>query len=267
MKFYFPQWQGSGYTNEIELGARTLRDYFADDSIQEIPLSDVPLVAVNHINGFDALQAQLTHFKTIIQQEKPETIFTIGGDCGLEIIPVSYLNDQLNGDLAVLWFDAHADLNIPEESPSKNFHGMPLRTLLGEGNATFTNLLFQPITDQQIFYLGLRDVDAAEQQRMEQGGIYYDAELNIENLIETIMQRGFNHIYIHFDLDSLNPAAFDWTKYQVPAGLDIDEVASGIEQLSETFQLAGFSILEATATQVEQLAPIEALLEQWRRYS
>lgn len=265
MKFYFPQWQGSGYTNEIEIGARTLRNYFADVEMVEVPLFDAPLEISNDIKGFHALLAQLSHFKNVVQQKNPDSIFTIGGDCGLEIVPVSYLNQKYDGDLAVLWFDAHADLNVPGESPSKNFHGMPLRTLLGEGDAAFTELLFQPITDAQIFYLGLRDTDPAERQRIEQGGVFNSKQLIINDLIGKIMARGFNNIYIHLDLDVLDPAQFADTKYQVAEGMDIDEVESVIEQLCETFNLAGFSILEATATELEQLAPIESLLQQWLR--
>ncbi len=263
MKFYFPQWQGSGYTNEIEIGARTLRNYFADTDLVEVPLSDAPLEISNDIKGFHTLLAQLSHFKNVVQQKDPDAIFTIGGDCGLEIVPVSYLNQKYDGDLAVLWFDAHADLNVPEESPSKNFHGMPLRTLLGEGDAAFTDLLFQPITDAQIFYLGLRDTDPAERQRIEQGGIFYQKNLVIHALINAILERGFNHIYIHLDFDVLDPAQFADTKYQVAGGVEVDELAGAIEQLCETFNPVGFSLLEATATETEQLTKIRPLLDLW----
>ena len=57
----------------------------------------------------------------------------IGGTCGAEIAPVAYLNNHYESDLAILWFDAHGDLNTPKTSLSGHFHGMVLRTLLGEG--------------------------------------------------------------------------------------------------------------------------------------
>ncbi|MGY0038106.1 arginase family protein [Pedobacter sp. NJ-S-72] len=98
-------------------------------------------------------------FKDIISEIHPTKISTIGGDCGIEIMPISYLNKIYNGNLSIIWIDAHADLNTPESSPSKTFHGMPLRTLLGDGNKQFKELLFSTIKPEQISFIGLRDLD------------------------------------------------------------------------------------------------------------
>jgi arginase len=49
--------------------------------------------------------------------------------------PVSAALARHGDGLAVVWFDAHGDLNTPESSPSGAFHGMVLRTLLGQGPA------------------------------------------------------------------------------------------------------------------------------------
>ena len=64
-------------------------------------------------------------------KKKPDKILTVGGGCGIEIPIVSYFSEKYK-NLDVLWFDAHGDLNTPESSPSKYFHGMPLRFLLEE---------------------------------------------------------------------------------------------------------------------------------------
>jgi arginase len=56
--------------------------------------------------------------------------------------PISYLNKLYGGDLAVVWFDAHGDLNSPATSVSQNFHGMPLRCLLGDGEETLKSACF-----------------------------------------------------------------------------------------------------------------------------
>ena len=62
----------------------------------------------------------------------PDVVVTVGGTCGVEAAPVAYLNERYRGDLAVVWYDAHGDLNAPATSPSGHFHGMVLRTLLGD---------------------------------------------------------------------------------------------------------------------------------------
>jgi arginase len=50
-------------------------------------------------------------------------VVTVGGTCGVEAAPVAYLNERYAGDLAIVWFDAHGDLNAPDTSPSGHFHG------------------------------------------------------------------------------------------------------------------------------------------------
>lgn len=51
-------------------------------------------------------------------------ILTIGGDCGVELQPIGAARRRYGADLAVVWFDAHPDLNTPQSSHSAAFHGM-----------------------------------------------------------------------------------------------------------------------------------------------
>ena len=162
MIFINPQWQGSGLTNELKVGAETLDIFFKDYEKTTIPLSDKELTEINGIKCFKPILEQTNIFRNIISKKEPLKISTIGGDCGIEIIPISYLNKTTQGDLCIIWIDAHADLNTPESSPSKTYHGMPLRTLLGEGNDQIDELLFSTIKPEQICFVGLRDVDEPE---------------------------------------------------------------------------------------------------------
>jgi arginase len=142
MIFINPQWQGSGTTDELKVGAETLKFYFKDYTITEIPLSTKELKTIDNIKSFEPILEQTIHFKQSVAESKPKKITTIGGDCAIEIIPISYLNKLYQGDICIVYIDAHADINTPESSPSKDFHGMPLRVLLGDRNKKFINLLF-----------------------------------------------------------------------------------------------------------------------------
>jgi len=121
MKIYFPQWQGSGTGKNIESGAKTVLDYVDNSEFIQVPLSDIVAgekgTKKHDINNYDAITEQLSRLKKVIQETEPETIQTIGGDCGLEIVPVSYLNKKYP-NLGVIWFDAHADINKPCDSAS-----------------------------------------------------------------------------------------------------------------------------------------------------
>jgi len=263
MKIYFPQWQGSGNGKNIESGAQTVLNYLNDPSFVSIPLSQITAGEKGEkkygIHNYEAIVEQLMRFKTSLEKKNPETLQIIGGDCGLEIVPVSYLNKKYQ-DLGVIWFDAHADINRPCDSASCNFHGMPLRTLLGEGEEKMHPLLSSTIKTSQIHYVGLRDIDATEQIRIDEGNIYAPKKLNIPELVATLQQKDITHLYLHFDFDCLEPRDYDKTYYQVPNGTTIREAEDCIKELQKNFAVVGSSVLESVTTTISELQPIENIL-------
>ena len=264
MKIYFPQWQGAGIGAGIEAGAKTVLDYLNDLEFEAIPLSTIPAGAkgkqFHAINNYEAITEQLSRFKKELITRQPETLKTIGGDCGLEIVPVSYLN-QKYPNLGVIWFDAHADINKPCDSSSCNFHGMPLRTLLGEGEPAMNDLLCSTIDQSQIHYVGLRDIDATEKTRLEAGNIYHSRTLDIPDLIRTLKAKKITHLYLHFDFDCLEPTDYDKTYYNVPEGTTIKEAVACIQSLQGAFTISGSSVLESTTIIQEELKPIQPIID------
>ncbi len=263
MKIYFPQWQGSGTGQNIETGAATVLKYVADADFEHIPLSNLPSGLSNqkkyHINNYAAITEQLMRLKDHLAKKQPKTLQIIGGDCGLEIVPVSYLNQKYS-NLGVIWFDAHADINRPCDSASCNFHGMPLRTLLGEGEEEMEPLLFEPISEDQIHYVGLRDIDPEEQLRIDKGNIYHPKTVDIEDLIATLKSKNIKQLYVHFDFDCLDPLDYDKTYYQVPHGVKIKEAENCIKALQQNFKVVGSSVLESITTHTTELQPIKNII-------
>ena len=102
MIFINPQWQGSGFTDELKKGADNLANYFKTD-FTVIPLSDKELTTVENIKCFYPILEQAESFKQIISDSKLEKITTVGGDCGIEIIPISYLNKLYDNDLFIIY--------------------------------------------------------------------------------------------------------------------------------------------------------------------
>ena len=72
-------------------------------------------------------------------------------------------------DLAVVWFDAHPDLNTVESSPSGAFSGMVLRTLLGDGVDALVPST--PLAPDRLVLAGARSVDDGEDAYLESSGI------------------------------------------------------------------------------------------------
>jgi len=243
---FFPQWQGSGDSTEIFYGAKQLLASVQKDyPFHEIEVSLEKEAGVsNKINNFKVLFNQLGRCKRLVNEKTPKKIFTLGGDCGVELIPVSYLNSRYK-NMALLWLDAHGDLNTPESSPSSNFHGMPLRTLLGEGNETFLKALISNITPKQVFLVGTRDLDRSEQNYIYKNHVELLTEDNILELPVKLYEKGFEHIYIHLDLDILATDQFPHVKVPSRNGIRIDIIEQLIKTLKDTFIVTGGSILES----------------------
>ena len=67
----------------------------------------------------------------------------VGGDhsiaCGT-VAGISSHYHKKKKKIGLIWFDAHADMNTPENSPSGNVHGMPLAAIMGFGPDALTRL-------------------------------------------------------------------------------------------------------------------------------
>ncbi len=266
MHLFFPQWQGSVATDKVYHGAHLLRDFLQPKmDFVEVPVQPFhPLVLEQNIWGRAVLLQQLAQACSILRQRNPSNIFSVGGDCACEIAPVSFLNHQYDGDLAVIWFDAHADMNTPESSPSKTLHGMPLRTLLGEGDATMIQESFSTLSPRQVFLVGSREFDPDEENYIQQHNVslFSPEQLiqNPQNLVDAIANAGFHNLYIHLDFDVLDPAEFPYTEFPTANGLTIRQLLSVLEKLCDTFQVVGFSLLELAPGDHPSLTVIEPLL-------
>ncbi len=244
---FFPQWQGSGRTNEIFHGAHALEGCTEIDFFKvKLSINNL-LVQKYNIFAFEQILEQFRNCKKIIEKNSPDYIFTLGGDCGVELAPISYLNKKYK-KLAVIWLDAHGDLNTPLSSPSKNFHGMPLRTLLGEGDQSIVKNIFSKLKPNQIFLAGCRDLDKEEKHFIRQKTITKFAVRNKNNnfFINQLKLKGFKNIYIHLDLDVIDPEDMPYVKCPVPQGISVKNLIQIINELKDNFKLCGGSICEFT---------------------
>ncbi len=186
-----------------------------------------------------------------------DPVITIGGDCGVELASVSHAIARDPGT-TVLWFDAHPDINIPEDSPSGAFHGMVLRTLLGDGEPAL--LPERPLDPARLILVGTRALDDPEAAFLD--GVMADgrpaprllagAELTAQSLIAAIEASGATSVYIHIDLDVLDPAEIGGIGYPEPFGLAATELVALLKAVRERFPLAGAGLMEFAPSSPEQ---------------
>ncbi len=110
------QWQG-GSDPVTRDGANEIAGFYLEgQEYAEMPVSsDETEAAVkkNGIIGFDILCRQMHAAYRKLQEEEPDTILTLGGGCDADVPAVVYLLEKYQGDLGILWLDAHGDLNTP----------------------------------------------------------------------------------------------------------------------------------------------------------
>ncbi|MEV0831103.1 arginase family protein [Nonomuraea rubra] len=154
---------------------------------------------------------------------------TVGGDCGVELEPVTAALRRHGDRLHVAWFDAHGDLNSPATSPSGAFHGMILRALLGDGPP---GLVRSPaLRPGQIALAGTRSLDPAEADYIREAAI---------GGLDTIGPDAV--VYVHVDLDVLD--GITSVGYPEPGGLSPQALVEAVAGLASRHEIAGLAITE-----------------------
>ncbi|HEY3424928.1 MAG TPA: arginase family protein [Negativicutes bacterium] len=267
LNIFFPQWQGGGQGKFTYEGAIEIKkNYLGNKTFSDVDVSLEDDCSFEHdIIGYKAIVKQLEQCKTLLLKEKPATIFTVGGGCDIGIAPISHLNSERKGDITILWFDAHGDLNTPESSLSKAFHGMPLRTLLGEGDSKILGQAFSTLLPSQIILLGVRDLDEAEARYIKEKDIRVlkveDIEANANNVLDTIKSKGSKNVYIHMDLDVIDPGEFPFVPVPVLAGLKIQTLSNLLKMLAKEFNILGLALVEYQPSAKQTIKILEEIID------
>ncbi|MBK9122119.1 MAG: arginase family protein [Chloroflexi bacterium] len=268
---YFPMWQGMGRACTLEPAARALRDHLGDAAETiAVPVDSAgDLMERSGVIGLDVIARQLRDAQHALEMHEPQRLATLGGDCGIEVATIGWLNSHLHGDLTVVWFDAHADLNTPESSPSGAFHGMPLRTLLGEGPEVLAPLVPRPLWPEQVLMVGVREFDPPEADYVADNRMrVFHPQRNAadtDSLFAALTALGTRPVYVHFDLDVLDPAGFPYTEFATAGGLNVSDAVRLVARILDQYQVVGMSLTEYADPNGHGLDEIRPLLEQFGR--
>jgi arginase len=164
----------------------------------------------------------LTEQNLAIACSLPGRPLVLGGCCCAHVGAVESLATRFDR-LAVVWLDAHGDLNTPESSPSGNLWGMPLRMLIDSGSVDARNVAL----------VGARSLDPPEEEFIAKSGIRLDAE-GVERALE-----GVDAVYVAFDGDVLEPDCGISMFMPEPGGLTPDAAAQVLESVAGRAPVAG----------------------------
>jgi arginase len=129
-------------------------------------------------------------------------------------------------DPAVVWIDAHGDFNTPESSPSGYWDGMALTTLCGSGLPELAREIgLRPLPVSQAVHLAGRDFDPLEQENIRRLGLVAvpPDQMSPDQLSLNQIAEG-QPVYLHIDLDGLNPRDAPAVALPVPGGPGLEDV-------------------------------------------
>jgi arginase len=122
-----------------------------------------------------------------LARELPDRPLVVGGCCCAHVGAVEGLAAR-HGRIAVLWFDAHGDLNTIESSPSGNEWATPLRKLIDSG----------AVVAGDVALVGARNLDPPEEAFISAAGVGVGP-----SAVAPAMD-GADGVYVAVDFDALD---------------------------------------------------------------
>lgn len=239
-----PQWQG-GNDFITYSGAEELKQlYLSGIDFAEVPVYKNTKLQTEHgIIGFSDIKEQMESASALLKEHSADCIFAIGGGCDADIPIIAYLNERYCNNLLVIWCDAHGDMNAPEESETGLFFGMPVRILI-EDNGLFSGTIRKPLTPDQIIQFGGRDFDSPEIAYMKANHIRYIPPEKPDSIWNTLKGNARRPIYIHLDLDVINPKEFPNTPLPVNGGVSQAFLLNMLRHVKQNYSLVGLGLYE-----------------------
>ncbi|XP_059480121.1 arginase, hepatic [Neocloeon triangulifer] len=218
-----------------------------------------PGTQVNNMLEYDDFASCMEKVSSTVKQVLSEgrLCLSLGGDhsMGVGTIDGHY---QAKGDLAVLWVDAHADINTNATSPTGNLHGMPVALLVKELADYWPYLpgmdwQMPKLSIKNIAYIGLRSVDEYESLILEKFGVTAFSMEDVEQYgvhevtrraLEAINPHGDRSLHVSFDIDSLDPIEAPSTGTAERGGLSLREGVHIMETVFASGTLGAMDLVE-----------------------
>ncbi|HWI48042.1 MAG TPA: arginase [Rummeliibacillus sp.] len=178
----------------------------------------------------------------------------LGGDHSIAIGTLAGISDYYE-NLGVIWYDAHADMNTSETSPSGNIHGMPLAVSLGLGHERLVNIRgFAPkVKPENIVIVGARSIDQGEKELIRKTGIkvYSMHEIDRQGMTDVIQDaiiylkgQNVDGVHLSLDLDGIDPIYTPGVGTPVPGGITYRESHLAMEILQESGLITSAEFVE-----------------------
>jgi arginase len=209
---------------------------------EHLPDLDLPLSAEKIVTA-DLPSADVWARLTALYQRVADAVagssrpVVLSGDCTTALGTVAGLQ-RAGIDAAIVWFDAHGDVQTLETTASGYLGGLPLRLLVGyRPELIAAGLGLRPVPEHRVTLVGARDLDPPE--------IAYLAGARIARTEVADLDPGAlpdAPLYVHLDLDVIDPAELPGLRYPAPGGPATADVAAALRMLLTTAKVAAVGI-------------------------
>lgn len=169
----------------------------------------------------------------------------LGGDHWITWPVVSAFAEHFGaGSIGMVHFDAHTDTAVPEPGTVGN-HGTAARQLIESG----------AVKPENFVQIGIRgnwpDPSVTAWQESQGMPIHYMAEIQrrgFDDVLEDVIEeaRRAEHLFITYDIDSVDPAFAPGTGSPEPGGLTSAEAMRGVRRLAHEVGIAGMDVVEVS---------------------
>jgi arginase family enzyme len=228
--------------------------------------------------GWKRLGYALGHFADIVQKNERDGYFTVGLFATCPSMPglVAGLQRSAPGQapirIGMLWLDAHPDFNTPETTRSGSLGGMPVAVATGRAlhRMRLDAHLDPPLADSDVVMGGVRLTDPLEQELLDKSAIQQVSVDDLRGATPAVfaqldrLSRTTDKIYVHIDMDVLDPREVEGHQNKVPNGPSSQELARLFEMIFTRYPKAsaiGFATIPATDSVGLSLAAVNRMIE------
>ena len=181
----------------------------------------------------------------------------LGGDHSCAGGTWSGVARTLQGELGLLWIDAHMDSHTPGTSHTGRLHGMPLAWLLGQDDDPLYGLASRVLQPQHVCIVGVRSFEPEEAERLERLGVrvFHFEEVTRRGLAAVfgealgIVSSGTERFGVSIDLDVITPNEVPHVGTPVAGGLTSAALARELQRIAAHPALAAVELVEYSPTQ------------------
>lgn len=180
-------------------------------------------------------------------------MLVLGGDHALSVGTISGASVACNGDMGVIWIDAHGDMMTHKNTLSGNIHGMPSSAMMGFGHPALVNILkpTSKIKKENIIYIGLKDLDQGEidlirNEKLTAFTIMDIVRNNFDQIFNSIveLQKRVGNVWVSLDMDSIDSAYAPGSLMVTSGSLTLREITNLTKFIGKMCKVVGMDIVE-----------------------